>query len=149
MTKGRGSGKTPQRVTDLVKSAVAEKGQSAFAAESGVPRLVVQRYLKGIGEPTQATLEKLAVYFGTSVSSLRGEEPITLNLTDRMIEKMRKEDAVKEGYFESVIKFRNDNHDLMSRFMTLSAQDRVIALRAFTYFHNRSMLDYSDSDRDK
>ena len=72
--KGRGGGKTPERVVELLTGKVLEFGQSVVARETGLTRLTIQRYLKGIGEPTQATLKKLADYFGVSVAWLRGED---------------------------------------------------------------------------
>jgi transcriptional regulator with XRE-family HTH domain len=73
--KGRGCGLTPPRVKELLVEAVSKSSQAAVARESGITRLNLQRYLKGIGEPTTATLQKLADYFGVSVAYLRGEEP--------------------------------------------------------------------------
>lgn len=72
--KGRIGGKTPERVVTLITEAVAKSSQSAVARESGLGLLTVQRCLKGIGEPSQATLEKLAAYFDKTVAWLRGEE---------------------------------------------------------------------------
>lgn len=72
--RGRSGGETPERVIKLVKEAVAKSSQSAVARESGVALLTVQRCLKGVGEPSQATLEKLAGYFGVTVAWLRGED---------------------------------------------------------------------------
>ncbi len=68
--------KTPTMVVSLLKKAVAEKGQSAVARETGLTQPAIHRYLKGIGEPTSKTLQKLADYFGVSVWELRGELPI-------------------------------------------------------------------------
>lgn len=73
MTKNTSSGKTPKLITDLLQKSVAEKGQSAVARESGIALYSIQRYLKGIGEPTSKTLQKLADYFGVSVWELRGD----------------------------------------------------------------------------
>ncbi len=72
--KGRGSGKTPERLVNLLKDAVSKSNQSKVASETGLTRLTLQNYLKGIGEPTTATLEKLGGYFGVSVAWLRGED---------------------------------------------------------------------------
>jgi len=68
MTKGRGGGVTPPIVVEKLKEAVAAKSQSAVSRETGIPLFNIQRYLKGIGEPTSATLQKLADYFGVSVA---------------------------------------------------------------------------------
>lgn len=70
----RGRGNTPERVVELLKKKVDEKSQYAVSKEIGLGLAVINRYLRGIGEPTQATLEKLAGYFGVSVAELRGEE---------------------------------------------------------------------------
>lgn len=73
MTKGSGSGKTPERVIELLKKAVAEKGQSAVARESGLTQSAVHRYLSGLGEPSTSTLQKLADFFEVTVTFLRGD----------------------------------------------------------------------------
>jgi transcriptional regulator with XRE-family HTH domain len=71
--KNTSSGKTPEKVVTLLRGAVSQKGQSAVARESGIALYSVQRYLKGIGVPTEATLNKLAVYFGVNIWELRGD----------------------------------------------------------------------------
>lgn len=73
----RGRGKTPEVVVELLKDAVAKKSQYAVSQETGLGLAVINRYLRGIGEPTQETLEKLAAYFKTSVAYLRGLKGIT------------------------------------------------------------------------
>lgn len=78
MAKGRGSGLTPIRVVELLKKAVLEKNQSTVSRETGLTLFTVQRCVKGIGEPTTATLEKLADYFGVTVGYLRGEYNIRI-----------------------------------------------------------------------
>jgi transcriptional regulator with XRE-family HTH domain len=65
--------KTPTMVTELLKKAVAEKGQSGVARDTGLTQPAIHRYLKGIGEPSTRTLKKLAEYFGVSVAVLRGD----------------------------------------------------------------------------
>jgi transcriptional regulator with XRE-family HTH domain len=78
VAKGRGGGKTPERVVKLLQEEVTRTSQAATARATGLTLQTVQRYIKGIGEPSQATLEKLADYFETSVAWLRSEEPIDL-----------------------------------------------------------------------
>jgi transcriptional regulator with XRE-family HTH domain len=73
--------KTPHRVVELLKQAVEKKGQSGVSRETGLTQPAIHRYLKGIGEPSTKTLQKLADYFGVSVGFLRGEEPIIDRLT--------------------------------------------------------------------
>lgn len=74
MARKAGTVKTYPRVTELLKEAVAEKGQKTVESETGINQSAISRYLNGIGEPTQATLEKLARYFRVSVAHLRGED---------------------------------------------------------------------------
>ena len=59
----RAPGHTPYAVVKLLSDAVSKSSQSAVARETGLTLLTVQNYLKGIGEPTTATLQKLANYF--------------------------------------------------------------------------------------
>jgi len=69
----RGSRKTPERVVQLLQEEVDKSSQAATARATGLTLRGVQNYLKGIGEPTTATLEKLAGYFEVSIQELRGE----------------------------------------------------------------------------
>jgi transcriptional regulator with XRE-family HTH domain len=71
--KGRGGGKTPARVTELIIGAVSASSFKAVSLATGLGVSVLSRYSKGVGEPTQDTLEKLAKYFGVTVSELRGQ----------------------------------------------------------------------------
>ena len=64
---------TPERVVQLLQDEVKRTSQAATARATGLTLKGVQNYLKGIGEPTTATLEKLGAYFGVSVAWLRGE----------------------------------------------------------------------------
>ena len=82
--------KTPAMVVELLKKAVAEKGQSGVAKETGLTQPAIHRYLKGIGEPGTKTLKKLADYFGVSVTVLRGES------------------LPARGFYDSGFEFRED-----------------------------------------
>ena len=73
MTRERGSGKTPERVVKLINDAVSERSIYGVSKETGLGLAAVSRYMKGVGEPTTATLEKIAIWSGTSVAWLRGE----------------------------------------------------------------------------
>jgi len=68
-----GRGKTPDKVVELLKEAVDKTSQLAMSKNLGVGVASINRYINGIGEPTQETLEKLANYFNVTVSYLRGE----------------------------------------------------------------------------
>ncbi|MFA6497885.1 MAG: helix-turn-helix domain-containing protein [Desulfurivibrionaceae bacterium] len=73
MTRERGSGITPPRVVELLKKEVSEKSILAVSNATGLGLAAIGRYLKGVGEPTTASLQKLADYFKVSVPWLRGE----------------------------------------------------------------------------
>ena len=74
-TKGRGGGRTPERVVDLIKGGVESLGVRGLSRAVGISPAIIIRYMQGkVGEPSQATLEKLADYFGVSVAYLRGED---------------------------------------------------------------------------
>lgn len=81
MAKGSGSGKTPERLFELLNKAVAEKSQSAVSRETGLGLAAINRYVKGVGEPTTKTLQIFADYFGVGVAELRGEESVWKNNT--------------------------------------------------------------------
>lgn len=64
--QGRGGGKTPEKVIELLTSEVKRTSQATTAKSIGLTRLALQRYLKGIGEPTNQSLHLIAKYFETS-----------------------------------------------------------------------------------
>lgn len=65
---------TPQRVIELLKAEIPEKiSLNQFCKKTGINPNSVDKYLAGMTEPTQASLQKLADYFKTSAAYLRGE----------------------------------------------------------------------------
>lgn len=72
MTRERGSGKTPESVVSLLREEVQRSSMLAVSRATGIGLAAIGRYLKGIGEPTTATLEKLAQYFEVTTDYLRG-----------------------------------------------------------------------------
>lgn len=83
---GRGGGETPKRVVELLKKQVAETSQAAVSRETGLGLATINDYLKGKGEPTLKTLERLADFFDVTVDFLRGKDtyelPAALKLLD-------------------------------------------------------------------
>jgi len=73
MGRPPGKIKTFPRVVELLTAAVKEKGQKTIEAETKLSQSMISRYLRGEGEPAQATLEMLAAYFKVSVAWLRGD----------------------------------------------------------------------------
>jgi transcriptional regulator with XRE-family HTH domain len=61
---GRGNGITPPEVVETIKELVSKHGQAGTARATGLVLRTVQNYLRGIGEPTRANLQKLANYTG-------------------------------------------------------------------------------------
>ncbi|QXE89978.1 helix-turn-helix domain-containing protein [Geomonas subterranea] len=68
-------GKTYPRVIELLNREFGDKKVTkyAFCKATTINPTSVERYLHGISEPSQASLEKIANYFGVTVSWLRGE----------------------------------------------------------------------------
>lgn len=85
VAKGRGGGKTPVKVVELLAKEVAGSGQAATARATGLTLQTVQRYIKGIGEPSQATLEKLADYFKMPVWELRGDTIFNSDVVEKSV----------------------------------------------------------------
>ena len=107
MTKGSGSGKTPPRVIELLKAAVTKSSQSAISRESGVGVAAINRYLKGNGDPTNATLQKFSVYFDKSVSWLQGyDNSIELEISGESV--FVDWNTVKLTGVEFILLFGND-----------------------------------------
>lgn len=68
-----------ERFQEIVKRAIGDRSQSAFARDLGVSSSAVQKWLAGNGFPSSDNLEKLAIAAGLSGvdalrSYLRGEE---------------------------------------------------------------------------
>lgn len=74
MSRETGSGKTPERVVEQLNKMLVNNSLNAISKATGIGISALHRYQKGIGEPTTATLSKLADYFGVSVPWLRGED---------------------------------------------------------------------------
>ncbi len=78
---GRKAGTPPPRLVELLRGAVNKSSQAAVSSGSGVSRLVIQRYLRGIGEPSYLTLQKFATYFGVTISYLRGDQDVSVGFS--------------------------------------------------------------------
>lgn len=134
VARGRGGGKTPERVVKLIRDAVAESSQAKVALATGQTRLTIQRYMQGIGEPSQATLEKLARYFKVSVFYLRGQRSIVrdqvfngghdeaVNTEKRVDDLMRllaiTPDDLKESLILAIHLVRDEIEDLLLQFVS-------------------------------
>ena len=72
--KGRGGGKTPEKLVELLNAEIKVKSLRSISRATGLGLAPLSRYLKGESEPSQATLEKMAEYFKKNVAYLRGEQ---------------------------------------------------------------------------
>lgn len=106
--KGRGGGKTPDRVVDLLKMEVEKTSQAATARSTGLALQTVQNYIKGIGEPSQSTLEKLASYFYVTVPWLRGG---AVGPAERLLECLKKSGVSEEIFREEMSYYSSDVGD--------------------------------------
>ena len=86
VARSKGGRKTPVRVVELLRAEVEKTSQAATARATGLTLRGVQNYLKGIGDPTTTTLEKLSKHFGVTVAWLRGEEysPAIVTLAENL-----------------------------------------------------------------
>lgn len=71
-------GVTYPEIIKLLKEEFEVKKTSkySFCKATGINPTSVERYLYGISEPNQASLQKLADYFGVTVAYLRGEDVV-------------------------------------------------------------------------
>lgn len=99
MVRERGSGITPPRVVQLLREFVSKNSILAVSRSAGLGLAAIDRYLKGIGEPTTATLQKLATFFGVSVAWLRGGN---IGPLERFLEGIRTIGINKHTYNETV-----------------------------------------------
>jgi len=85
--------KTPQPVIDRLRAEIpANISLNQFCKKTGINPNSVDKYMAGVTEPNQASLEKLAKYFNCSVPELRGEELIQKSGRTNRDEELRGED---------------------------------------------------------
>lgn len=119
-------GKTYPEVVRLLKREFEEKKVSkySFCKKTGINPTSVERYLHGISEPTQASLEKLAKYFEVSVPFLRGDKCSALLPPEMSIAEKISEIFV-EGF-----KGKEDDFDKMKKMMLLFSKVIVLAVNS-------------------
>lgn len=68
---------TPIRVIEMLKKELEKTVRHQFVLDSGVNDTSITYYLRGLREPNDATLERLANYWGVTPAWLRGygDEP--------------------------------------------------------------------------
>lgn len=65
---------TPKRVIELLKAEIPAKiSLNKFCKKTGINPNSVDKYMAGVTEPTQASLQKLSDYFKVPVWELRGD----------------------------------------------------------------------------
>lgn len=115
-------GVTYPRVVELLKDAVAKKGQREVSRASGVQLVSVQRYLKGLGVPTTPTLQKLADYFKVPVWELRGIKGIT------DIDLNEDKSSEREAYYNLVSATKNLLNTVLSEWPGVDDTNRKATL---------------------
>jgi DNA-binding phage protein len=66
--RGRGAGLTPIWIVELLQIVVAQSNLSEASKAIGISHSMLHRYLRGQGEPTLSTLQKLADYTGQQIT---------------------------------------------------------------------------------
>ena len=80
-------GRTPERIVNLLKAEIPAKiSRNKFCIKTGINQNSIDKYMAGIAEPTQASMEKLAAYFCMSVSELRGEDLLEIELNEKILQ---------------------------------------------------------------
>lgn len=62
--RGRGTGATPEIVVKVLKDLVEKDSLTSIASKIDISHSMLHRYLKGIGEPSISTLQKISDYTG-------------------------------------------------------------------------------------
>lgn len=66
-------GRTPKNVVELLKGEIPGNiSRNQFCIKTGINQNSIDKYMSGIAEPTQASLQKLADYFEVHVAWLQG-----------------------------------------------------------------------------
>lgn len=92
------------RAADLIRQGVESLGVRGLARAVGVSPGIITRYVQGdVGEPSQATLEKLADHFGVRLQYLRGGAVKPL---DRILEAVRKQGYTRTTFNEKMVEQR-------------------------------------------
>jgi transcriptional regulator with XRE-family HTH domain len=97
------------RVIELIKAGVEKLGVRGLARDVDISPAIITRYVQGkVGEPSQATLEKIAVHFGKSVAWLRGGE---VGVLERFLEGVKLAEITRDVFNETIsdaIVFRSE-----------------------------------------
>jgi len=139
--KGRGGGKTPVRVVELVNKAISEKSIRSISKDTGLGIAAISRYSQGIGEPTVATIEKLALNFGVSVAWLHGysdlsyeEEKTRVAYIDENERLIKEQEAATDelnglGCEADLLEKMNNYKDLVLEYKKIPSGSRLEALK--------------------
>lgn len=138
--KGRGGGRTPEKLVELLNKAINEDKTSvrSISRNTGLGLAPISRYIKGESEPSQASLEKLAAYFGVEVAWLRDEYGVNASYEEAVEFRKRhdawsqlREDMLKMGLrypdeFKDMKKYRH----LIFNFLKVPLEDMNAAREA-------------------
>lgn len=138
--------KTPERVTELLKREIPTNiSLNKFCKQTGINPNSVDKYMAGTTEPTQASLQKLADYFGVAVGWLRGEETydakVTMILLDRyfeFIDSLEKGEIREHGVFFTKIWF---DYQFMTLQTIYNSSDTEAKPELEPYLHKCAQLE--------
>lgn len=136
---GRGCGNTPERIVLKITEEVARIGQNATAKAIGIPLRSVQKYLKSEAEPTNATLQKLADYFGVSVPYLRGD----LSYNEMILVKE------VEDIYDEIMKLQQIDDMPLEAFAVLDSISDKFAAFAHKRANAESAIEQEEGKRDE
>lgn len=131
--RATGNGKTPERVVHELRKAVDSSSLLAVSNATGVGISALHRYLKGIGEPTTATLEKLGAYFGVSVWWLRGD--------DLEYSKVMKDYNGLMVSHEKRVALMEKYRELVDAFIRVQPEDKQDAINLLQHLHDLPEID--------
>ncbi len=103
------SKKTYERVVNILNNSIPLKiSRNEFCRITGVNRNSVDRYLSGLGQPTDETLKKISEWSGRSVAWLRGDDNLPYNgfiSHDRMVQEEGENNTELMGYVDREIDY--------------------------------------------
>lgn len=123
------------RVIETIKGGVEKLGVRGLARAVGISPAIVTRYMQGkVGEPSQATLEKLANYFKLPVPWLRGDfDDQNMSYKTALSYKKVMDSSGKSGWVgesgleKEILKINNEHIESLINICTTVTGDELLA----------------------
>ena len=98
-----------ERVIELIKNGVKENGVRGLSRNIGMSPAIITRYVQGkVGEPSQATLEKLSAYFEVDINYLSGS-----GYYRTCVPTLEKAKELHKGGIQAVLKWLTEVNDAL------------------------------------